>query len=103
VPRNLHKGSLFLGDYAEIVRVLVAANPDAADRFCDAVENAIALLAEHPELGVKAGFRHAPQVRRWVIQKFPNSLIFYQPHADGVLFIRLLHGARELPPLIPPH
>jgi plasmid stabilization system protein ParE len=102
VLRNLHKGSHFLGDYVEIVRMLTAANPKAAERFCEAVEHALALLAAHPQLGVQAGFRHAPQVRRWVIQKFPNYLLFYQEHADGVLFIRLLHGARELPPLIPP-
>jgi plasmid stabilization system protein ParE len=102
VPGNLHKGSVFLGDYAEIVRTLSAANPDAAERFCEEVERALNLLAAHPQLGTKAGFRHAPQVRKWVIQKFPNYLLFYQDRADGVLFIRLLHGARDLPILVPP-
>lgn len=102
MPGNLHKGSLFLGDYAEIVRKLTEVNPDAADRFCDALEHALNLLAQHPQLGTKAGFRRAPQVRRWVIQPFPNYLLFYEDRVDGVLLIRLLHGARDLPPLIPP-
>jgi hypothetical protein len=43
-----------------------------------------------------------PQVRKWVIRKFPNYLLFYQETLDGVLLIRLLHGAQDLPPLIPP-
>ena len=99
---KLHKGSLFLDDYAEIVTVFCATNPDAGERFCDAVERALALLSDHPQAGSKAGFQHAPKVRKWVIQPFPNYLIFYEDRADGILMIRLLHGARELPRLIPP-
>lgn len=98
---RLHKGSLFLADYAEIVTKLCDVNPDAGERFCDAVERALSLMATHPQLGDKAGFRHAPQVRKWVIREFPNYLLFYEERADGVLLIRLLHGARELPQLIP--
>ena len=102
MPGNLLKGSLFLADYAQIVRKLCEVNPDAAERFCDAVERALKLLAAHPQLGAKAGFRHAPQVRKWVIQKFPNYLLFYEDRPTGVLVIRLLYGTRDLPPLIPP-
>ena len=102
MPSNLLKGSRFLADYAEIVTDLSAASPDAAERFCDAVERALALLAAHPQIGAKGGFRHAPGVRKWVIHNFPNYLLFYQEQPDGVLVIRLLHGARDLPPLIPP-
>jgi len=102
VTGKLHKGSLFLADYAEIVAGLCDVNPDAGERFCDAVERALNLLAEYPQAGTKAGFRHAPQVRKWVIQPFPNYLLFYEDRPDGVLVIRLLHGARDLPPLVPP-
>ena len=102
MPGKLHKGSLFLADYAEIVTGLSEVNPDAAERFCVAVERAFALLAAHPQLGSKAGFRHAPEVRKWVVQKFSDYLLFYVEQADGVAIIRLLHGARDLPPLIPP-
>lgn len=98
---KLQKGSRFLADYAEIVTTLSAASPEAGERFCDAVERALTLLAKHPELGAKAGFRHAPQVRKWVVQPFPNYLLFYEARAEGVLMIRLLHGARDLPPLMP--
>lgn len=98
---RLHKGSLFLADYGAIVRELCATNPKAGDRFCDSVERALKLLSRHPQLGVKAGFRHAPCVRKWVIRQFPNYLLFYEDRVDGVLLIRLLHGARDLPPLLP--
>lgn len=98
---RLHKGSLFLADYAEIVSELCGANPDAGERFCDAVERALSLIAAHPQIGIKSGFRHAPQVRKWVVREFPNYLLFYEEQADGVVLVRLLHGARELPRLIP--
>ena len=99
--RNLRKGSRFLTDYAEIVSRLCEENPDAADRFCDAVERALKLLTTHPQAGAKAGYRHAPQVRKWILQPFRNYLLFYQESAEGVLVIRLLHGAQDLPTLIP--
>ncbi len=100
---KLHKGSRFLTDYAEIVLGLSAANPEAAERFCDAVEQALSLLQTHPQLGSKAGFRGAPVVRKWVIQKFPNYLLFYEAREETVVVVRLLHGARNLPPEISPN
>lgn len=99
---ELLKGSLFLSDYAGIVTGIAADNAEAAERFCDAVERALRLLAAHPQLGAKAGFIKAPQVRKWVLREFNNYILFYAEHPDGVLLIRLLHGARELTSLIPP-
>ena len=101
MPQNLHKGSRFLADYAEIVRGLGEVNPDAAERFCEAVERHLHLLATHPQIGAKAGFRHAPRVRKWVVQPFRNYLLFYEDRPEGVLMIRLLHGAQDLSPMIP--
>lgn len=98
---TLHKGRLFLSDYAEIVSRLAEANPEAADRFCDVVEHALALLAQHPQLGTRAGFKHAPAVRKWVLPGFPNYILFYEVRNEGLVLVRLLHGARHLPPLIP--
>lgn len=102
MPNNLFKGRCFLEDYTEVVTALSKTNPLAAGAFCDAVEHAIELVMTYPEAGSKAGFRHAPQVRRWVLRPFPNYLLFYESRAEGILLIRLLHGARELAPLIPP-
>ena len=72
MPVDVHKGSLFLSDYAEIVTGLSGENSDAAERFCDAVERSLELLSAHPQIGARAGFRHAPGVRQWVIHSFHN-------------------------------
>ena len=95
MPGNVHKGSHFLADYAAIVTDLCEVNPEAAER-------ALALLENHPHAGSKAGFRHAPEVRKWVVQPFRNYLLFYEVRAEEVVPVRLLHGARDLPTLIPP-
>lgn len=75
-------------------------DPDAADRFCDAVEGALDLLTRHPEAGRLAGFTLAPDVRQWGVSGHRNYILFYQVRPDGVFIVRLLHGARDLPPLL---
>jgi toxin ParE1/3/4 len=101
VRHELLKRSRFLKDYSEIVLQLTEANVVAADRFCDAVEAALEVLASHPEAGPKAGFPNAPAVRMWPLRQHPNYLIFYRVTGSSVVMLRLLHGARDLPPLIP--
>ena len=59
-------------------------------------------VARHFRRHARAGFRHAPGVRKWVIHSFHNYVLFYEDRANTVVLIRLLHGARDLPPLIPP-
>ena len=98
---TIHKTSLFLRDYREIVLRISKANPDAGERFCDAVEAALELLSQHPQIGPLAGFKKAPQVRRWVIQAFPNYLIYYEDRSEEIVLARLLHGAQNAPSLVP--
>jgi len=73
----------------------------AADRFCDAVEAALDLLAANPEIGPKAGFPRAPEVRMWPLRRYPNYLVFYRISGSSIVLLRVLHGAQNLPPLIP--
>ncbi len=44
------------------------------------------LTLRHPDL---AG------VRKWPIIDFDNHLIFYIPHPDRMLIVRVLHAARD--------
>ena len=97
---RLFESSLFLADHREVVTNLAGVNPDAADRFCDAVESTLDLLTRHPEAGRLAGFSLAPDVRQWGVSGFRNYILFYQVRPDGVLIVRLLHGARGLPSLL---
>ncbi len=96
----LVKSSLFLTDYREIAVQIGEENSDAADRFCKAVEAALDLLSLHPQKGRFARFPSAPKIRRWVLQPFPNHLNYYEARPDEILLVRLLHGARNLPPLL---
>jgi plasmid stabilization system protein ParE len=88
-------------DYREVVLRIADANPAAADRFCDAVEAALELLASQPEIGPKAGFPRAPEARMWPLRRYPNYLISYRVAGNSIVVLRLLHAAQELPPLIP--
>ena len=98
---ELLKRSTFWDDYREIILQLAELNVLAADRFCDAVESALDLLATHPEIGPKAGFPKAPEVRFWPLRRYPNYLIFYRVSERSVVILRLLSGSRDLPPMIP--
>jgi plasmid stabilization system protein ParE len=96
----LVRSSLFLIDYREIALRIGKENSDAADRFCTAVETALDLLSQHPQLGRFAHFASASSVRRWVLQPFPNYVIYYEDRPGEILLVRLLHGARDAPPFL---
>lgn len=73
-------------------------NPEAAERFIDAVESALAMLEENTELGVRRKMKdpRLAEVRIWPITEFPNYLILYLPAKEGgVLPLRLVHGAMD--------
>ena len=40
-------------------------------------------------------------VRFWVVQPYSNYLIVYDPEKKPLQIIRILHGARDLPSLLP--
>lgn len=72
-------------------------DPEAANRVWDAILDVADLLAEHPEAGKQirnATGRHAA-VRWFVVPRFRNYLIFYRPHENGILVIRVLHAAQD--------
>jgi toxin ParE1/3/4 len=96
VPAALVRTSRFLADYREIALRIGNENPEAVERICDALEQSLDLLTQHPQIGCLAGFSSAPQVRRWVLQPFPNYIIYCEAHSGEVLLVRLLHGARDV-------
>ena len=64
----------------------------AADRLMDRIDAVLHRLAAAPKLG-----RERPELvasmRSYTVGKY---LIFYQPLADGIELVRVLHGARNL-------
>lgn len=83
--------------------LLENASLEVAERFLDAAEQTGARLAETPRLGrVWEGVQ--PQLRErlriWAVEGFPKVLIFYRPEMSGISVVRVLHAARDLPPLL---
>ena len=101
MPHELLRRRQFLEDYREIVVSIGDKDASAANRFCDAVEAALAIFIVHPEIGPKAGFPKAPDARFWPLRGFRNYLLFYRVAGNSIIVLRLLHAARNLPPLVP--
>lgn len=84
-------------DLEEHYNYIAADNPEAAARVRQTILYVADFLAQHRELGrtiTKAGTRHQ-QVRWFVVPKFRNYLIFYQPYQETIVVIRVLHAAQD--------
>ena len=91
-------------DLDEHCGYIAADNPDAAARLRQIILNTSDFLAQHPELGRRirnAAPRHA-QIRWFVVPKFRNYLIFYQPFQETVIVVRVLHAAQDWTRFFPP-
>lgn len=83
------KAALDLNSIAETIAV---DNPQAAERWIEAIYRRCLLLAENPEMGVQRN-----DIRRGMrIVPSGNYLIFYQLVENDAEIIRVLHGARDL-------
>jgi toxin ParE1/3/4 len=87
----------FLRDVARYAIHIARDNPDAAERFITAAEQTCDLLSHQPGLGHSEKFRKLIGVRSFRVSGFDNYLIFYSQSPDSVEFLRLIHGARDLP------
>ena len=64
-----------------------------APRFLDYAD----LVAQHPGIGRhirNASPRHA-QIRWLVVPPYRNYLVFFQPDADSIMVVRVLHAAQD--------
>ena len=79
------------------------ASLEVADRFLEAAEKTVEKLAEMPRVGrIWGGLRSETRsnIRVWSVEGFPNILIFYRLDDSRVSVVRVLHSARDLPPLL---
>ena len=73
---------------------------DVSDRFLTATEAAFRKLADLPGMGVSRDYGpDFPGLRMWPVPKFGKYLIFYTAAEKTLEIVRVLHGARNLPPL----
>jgi toxin ParE1/3/4 len=90
-----------LGDLVDIWKFKAQDNPTATARVEEAIFGACNFLADSPLAGrIRKGLTPLP-VRFWVVQPYSNYLIVYDPENRPLRIIRILHGARDLPSLLP--
>jgi toxin ParE1/3/4 len=82
-------------DLEEIWLFIAQDDPDAADHFIRTVVSRFPKLASMPYVG-----RHREELSAR-LRSFPvgSYVIFYRPRDDGIEVVRILHGARDFPPL----
>ena len=82
-------------DLDEIWLYIARDNPEAANKFIRSLVSRFPMLAFTPEIG-RERKELSPHLRSFAIG---NYVIFYRPMENGVEVARVLHGARDFPPL----
>lgn len=80
-------------------------NPDAADRFVDAVQETCRIIADspmgYPVLQAPRNAKPMPiPIRKRPVKGFEKYLVFYHVEDGKVQLIRVLHGARDIPSIL---
>lgn len=78
-------------DVLEIWNYIAADNQEAADKIVRQLDEVIQLLARHPKIG-SLQEKYRPGLRCSPVGSY---LVFYEPIADGIRILRILHGARR--------
>ena len=79
-------------DIAEIWDYIADDSVVQADAFVDRLDRKLQLLATQPMMG-RARDELAPGLRS---MPFGRYVIFYEPLKDGIVVVRVLHGARDV-------
>jgi toxin ParE1/3/4 len=85
-------------DIIEHALFIAREQPDAARRFVTACEDAIVKLAAMPGMGAvrESSDPQLSGLRQWPIKGFRNFLIVYRSLQDGIVVVRVIHGARDV-------
>jgi toxin ParE1/3/4 len=83
-------------DLDQIADYISGDNPEAAHRWTQDTTALFSLFAKHPLIGEKYHWRGST-CRRF---SKGNFVIYFRPTIEGVLILRIVHGARK-PPRLP--
>ncbi|PYT56309.1 MAG: type II toxin-antitoxin system RelE/ParE family toxin [Acidobacteria bacterium] len=89
-----------IDDLFEIWSYIASDDLDAANRVEEAIHVASAFLANTPLAGRIREDLTALPLRFWLVQPYRNYWIVYNPETKPLQVIRIIHGARDLPPLL---
>jgi plasmid stabilization system protein ParE len=84
-------------DLNSVSERIAADDPSTAQRVRRVILDTADFLAGHPELGLliqNAAARHA-KIRWFPVPRFRNYLLFYQPFADTIMVVRVLHASQD--------
>lgn len=86
-------------DFSDIIEYVAAENLSAAHRVTDHIEQNLQRLKRYPFLGKTPGDTKLARMgyRVLVVDEY---LIFYKVRGKTVLVYRIIHGARDILPLI---
>ena len=76
-------------------------NPEAADRVEEAIYLACERLTDSPLIGTVRKDLTALPMRFWFLTPYSNYFIAYDPGAEPLQIIRILHRARNFGSLLP--
>ncbi len=98
MSRRIIKSDLALNDLDEQAECIRLRSPRAALRFLEAAEALFGQLASMPGIGeeYKTTNPLSQGLRCFPIPKFPSQIVYYKPLTDGIIVIRVLHGARDV-------
>jgi toxin ParE1/3/4 len=87
-----------VSDIIEHALFIAREQPTAARRFVQATADAIEKLAVMPNMGAirESQDPDLTGLRHWPIKGFRNFLIVYRPLRDGIVVVRILHGAQDI-------
>ncbi len=84
--------------------ILANGNTTAAKYYLEMVELTFEQLISVPRIGKIVRFLTDSQmgeVRQWRVKEFTDYLVFYRANVDVIEVLRVLHGARDLPEILP--
>jgi plasmid stabilization system protein ParE len=87
-------------DLFEIWSYIAGDDLDAANRVDEAIHAACGFLADTPLAGRIREDLTALPLRFWLVQPYRNYWIVYNPETKPLQVIRIIHAARDVPPLL---
>ena len=79
-------------DINEICDYLAKNNPRSASNLFDAIRQKCKLFANFPKMG-KSYSQIRPNLRGFLVKDY---IIFYYPHNEGIIIVRIISGYRNL-------
>jgi len=82
--------------------LIEAEDGAVAQRFLGAVQSAIMQVCRYPEMGASKILRNPKLagLRSWSIREFPDIRVYYLVTEKVLRVVRVLHGKRDISPIL---